>query len=154
MENNSFAPTTLLETNQTSSDVHCEHDSHIDTAPNNSGNSNSYRKKTVPWYLLIIIMMAIMLITNAAQMRQYKQYADTLEQQAYVLSVSINLLEENLLFKYQVLPQDIGFEDLRSAWIDNPCYETAKPYYDALKQALDYIEGTSDTIPKLEPIQV
>lgn len=154
MENYSFAPTTSLETNQSPSSVPCEPNSPIGSVPNNSSSPNSYRKKTVPWYLLIIVMMAIMLIMNAAQMHQYKQYSETLEQQAYVLSVSINLLEDNLLFKYQVLPQDIGFEDLRSAWIDNPCYETAKPYYDALKQALDYIEGTSETIPKLEPIQV
>lgn len=154
MENYSFAPTTSLETNQEPANVPCEHDSHIDSVPNNSGSANSYRKKSIPWYLLIIIMMATMLVMNAVQMRQYKQYSETIEQQAYVLSVSINLLEENLLFKYQVLPQDIGFEELRSAWINNPSYETAKPYYDALKQALDYIEGTSETEPKLEPIKV
>lgn len=154
MENNSFAPTTSLEANQTPVNVTYEHTPHNAPAPNNSGSASSYRKKIIPWYLLIIIMMSCMLIMNALHMHQYKQYSETIEHQAYVLSVSINLLEDNLLFNYQVLPQDIGFEDLRSAWINDPCYETAKPYYDALKQALDYIEGTSETLPKLEPIAV
>lgn len=155
MENYSFAPTTSLETKQSQDNVPCEPHSHFAPASNDSGSANSYRKKTtIPWYSLIVLMMAIMFVMNAFQLRQYKQYSAALEQQAYVISVSINLLEDNLLFKYQVLPQDIGFEDLRSAWIDNPCYETAKAYYDALREALEYIEGTSETQPNFEPIQI
>ena len=154
MENNRFVPTTSLETTSSQDNISCKPTPHIYPVPNDSGNTNSYRKKSFPWYLLIIVMMATLLITNAVQLKQYKQYSETLEKQAHLLSVSINLLEDNLLFTYKVLPQDIGFEDLRSAWIKNPCYETAKPYYDALKQTLDYIEGISEIKPQLEPIKV
>ena len=151
MENCSTVTTTLLETNESQIPVPSEPEQ-AESSQANSDNARPSSRKGVPLYLLIIAMMAIMLIMNAIEIRQYKQYSEAVEQQAYVLSVSINLLEDTLLFNYHVLPEDIGFEDLRSAWIDNPCYETAMPYYEALKTALDYFENGSESTPTLEPI--
>lgn len=151
MENCSTVTTTLLETNESQISVPSEPEqSEFNQADNDNARPSS--RKGVPWHLFIIGMLAIMLVMTALEIHQYKQYSEAVEQQAYVLSVSINLLEDTLLFNYQVLPEDIGFEDLRSAWIDNPCYETAMPYYEALKTALDYFENGSESTPTLEPI--
>lgn len=115
---------------------------------------SSIWKKTIPWHSFIIVMLVIMLIMNAIQVYQYKEYGKALEKEAYLISVSINLMEDNLLFKYGVLPEDIGFEELRSAWISNPCYETSMAYYNALQDALDYFDQAPTPTQTCEPIEV
>ena len=117
------------------------------------GNS-SFRKKTISWHSLIVVMLAITLIMTSLQVYQYKEYGKALAKEAYVISVSINLMEDSLMFKYGVLPEDIGFEDLRSAWIENPCHETSTAYYNALKDALDYFDNGQKPPQALTPIKV
>ena len=152
MENCSTVTTTLLETNENNIPTPCKQEQ------SGINQTESYEPKHshkgLPWYLLIIVFMATMLVMNAIEIRQYKQYSEAVEKQAYVLSVSINLLEETLLFNHHVLPEDIGFEELRSAWISDPCYETAMPYYEALKAALEYFENNTESEPTFEPILV
>ena len=152
MENCSTVTTTLLKTNENNIPTPCEQEQ------SDINQTESYEPKHshkgFPWYLLIIVFMATMLVMNAIEIRQYKQYSEAVEKQAYVLSVSINLLEETLLFNHHVLPEDIGFEELRSAWVSDPCYETSMPYYEALKAALEYFENNTESEPTFEPILV
>lgn len=101
---------------------------------------SSFRKKIIFWYSLVFVMLVVMLITTSLQVSQYKEYGEVLAKEAYVISVSIDLMEDTLMFKYGVLPEDIGFDGLRSAWIENPCHETSMAYYNALKYALDCFE--------------
>lgn len=151
MENCNTVTTTLLETSESQNPVPVgSEESQIENS--NHPFAHQHRHKGLPWLLLVVVFMAAMLIMNAVEIRQYKQYSETLEQQAYVLSVSINLLEDTLLFNYKILPEDIGFEELRSTWISNPCYETAMPYYEALRQAVDHFENNYESTPNLEPI--
>lgn len=154
MENRSTVTTTLLENNESNTTVPSEPEQYDFRQTDDNSSQPSSRNKGIPWYWLIIGALLIMLVMNVIEVHQYKQYSAAVEQEAYVLSVSINLLEDTLLFNYRVLPQDIGFEELRSAWISNPCYETAMPYYEALKSALDYLDNTSEPTETLEPIMV
>lgn len=151
MENCNIVTTTLLETSESQKPVPEEPEKSQNENSNHSLAHHHYHKG-LPWLWLVVVFMAVMLIMNAVEIRQYKQYSETLEQQAYVLSVSINLLEDTLLFNYKILPEDIGFEELRSTWISTPCYETAMPYYKALKQAVDHFENNYESTPNLEPI--
>ena len=114
----------------------------------------SFWKRTIPWHSFIIAMLVITLIMTSTLAYQYREYGKSLEKEAYVISVSINLMEDNLMFKYGVLPEDIGFEELRSAWIENPCHETSMAYYNALKDALDYFEQNKIPTPTSQPLKV
>lgn len=104
----------------------------------------SFFKRRISWQSFIIVMLVLMLIMSSIQVYQYREYGKALEKEAYVVSVAINLLEDNLMFKYGVLPEDLGFEKLRSAWIEDPCYETSMAYYNALNDALDFFEHDND----------
>ena len=93
------------------------------------------------WKNIFIICLVMAVISTSITALQYKKYGEIIAEEAYVISVSINLMEENMLLKYEVFPQEIeSLAELRTTWIDNPCHETAMAYYDALKDALDYIE--------------
>ena len=61
---------------------------------NNNSPQQLRHKGFISWQTLIIIMLLIMQLMNVAQTRQYKQYSEVVTQEAYVLSVSINLLED------------------------------------------------------------
>lgn len=151
-----YAPTpTSFEANEIQLPAHTEPEhSDIEQVTCNDSNRSSDSKKGFPLHYLIIVMLAIMLIINAIQSYQYKEYAEVIEKEAYVISVSINLLEDTLMFKHGILPEDIGLEELRSAWISDPCYETAISYYTALKDALEYFENTSIPLGNYKPIEV
>lgn len=113
-----------------------------------------FRRKGIPLYAVVIVILSVMLITSIIQIYQYKQYSNIVEQKAYMLSVTINLLEDNLMMKYGAFPQEIGFEKLRSAWIDNPCYETALAYYEALSSFFEYYDNYLEPAQELEIIRV
>lgn len=96
------------------------------------------QKHIIAFLLLIIVMMSgLMLLQN--------QKAKLKEHEAYVLSVLIDLQEDHLFLKYGVRPNEIGLEDLRSEWVDNPCYETAINYSDALSLVIESFEGSKDS---------
>lgn len=141
MANSTITTTTSVETNASQLPDHTD-DEQQEFYQNDPENSTypSFWKRTIPWHSFIIVMLVITLIMSSIQAYQYKEYGKALAKEAYVISVSINLMEDNLMFKYGVLPEDIGFEELRSAWIENPCHETSMAYYNALKDALDYFE--------------
>lgn len=114
----------------------------------------SFRPKAIPWPYIIIAMLTVLLIMTSLQVSQQKEYGAVIAKEAYVISVSINLMEDTLMFKYGVLPEDIGLDDLRSRWIDTPCHETAEAYYTALKSALDYFKHGQSPEEMLTPLKV
>lgn len=121
-------------------------------------NRSDYNRSSRPFHnrtaLLAIFLLIIALIVNSIAIQQCNRYSKVLEQRAYVLSVSINLLEEELLLKYKVLPEDLGFGDLRSTWISDPCYETSMSYYEALEAALAYLESYTQPVRTMELLSV
>ena len=124
--------------------------------PNNCEGADALpvRKKWPVSQLFTVGMILILLMMSFIQIYQYKQLGEALEQNAYTLSVSINLMEDNLLLKHGFFPKDIGFDDLRSAWISTPCYETAITYHDALQNALEYLDKCLEPINNYNPIPV
>jgi hypothetical protein len=72
-----------------------------------------------------------LLFTSVSWYQSY-QYSICLQEEAFVLSLNINVLEENLLLEYGLFPEDVGLDELRSEWYFNPCYETAMEYFDGL----------------------
>lgn len=103
----------------------------------------AYSPKVIPMNKFITGFLILMLIMGGIYHFQYRQYAKTLEQQAYVISTAILLYEENLVYGYGVLPEDVGLGDFREAWIDDPCYDTAFAYYEALQDLFEYFENDS-----------
>ena len=87
--------------------------------------------------LALLLILAMLLGCFYIQHQIYEQET----QEAYLMSVIVNLLEDRLLLEYGVLPRHVGLGDLRDAWIDNPCYETIKPYYQALDKLLNEFES-------------
>lgn len=85
----------------------------------------------------LLLIIAMLLGCFYMQHQIYEQET----QEAYLMSVVVNLLEDRLLLEYGVLPRHVGLGNLRSAWIDNPCYETIKPYYQALDKLLNELEN-------------
>lgn len=125
--------------------------------PNSMSDTTSdttYRKKGIPLYAVIIGLLLIMLLTSWVQLHQYRVYSDAVEQEAYLLSVTINLLEDNLLIQYGIFPEEVGLDNLRSAWISNPCYETAIAYYEALSDFFEHFDQYTEPHYDFEPIQV
>ena len=99
------------------------------------------------WKNIIIICLVMAVISVSITALQYKKYGEIIAEEAYVVSVSINLMEENMLLKYEIFPQEIeSLAELRTAWIDNPCHETAMNYYNALNEALDSIETSIEKL--------
>ncbi len=155
MENRTIVTPTPVETNESQLPNYTDDDQqNFDQNDYENSTCPSFWKKTIPWHSFIIVMLVIMLIMTSIQVYQYREYGKALEKEAYVISVSINLMEDNLMFKYGVLPEDIGFKELRSAWIKNPCHETSMAYYNALKDALDYFEQDKMPTPTSEPLKV
>jgi len=100
-----------------------------------------------------------MQIMSGIQMHQYKQYTEVVEQEAYVLSVSISLLEDCLLMNYGIYPEDYYYFDeniyyLRDAWISDANYDTAHEYYEALSQLYEFFESDIEPIEDIELIFV
>lgn len=153
MEKNTIITTAPVETNESQlpnrTDDNCQ-----DFYQSDYENPTPFWKRTISWHSVIIVMLTLSLIMSAIQVHQYREYGKALEREAYVISVSINLMEDTLMFKYGVLPEDIGFEELRSTWIDNPCHETSMAYYNALQYALDYFEHGNSPIETFNPIKV
>ena len=148
------AHSTALEPVETQFPAHDEHDNSSSEQNCCCEEQTPSIKKGMPLSLLIIAMLLIMLAMNAIEMHQYKQYSEVVEHEAYVLSVSINLLEDNLLFNYGLLPEDLGFGELREAWLSNACYETAMSYYEALREAWEYFEDDTGKFESFEVILV
>lgn len=107
-------------------------------------DGNSFRRRIqldkflIAMFIMITVFMALLMWQNNQKNKLEKQ-------EAYLISVMINLQEENLLLEYGFLPRDVGLGEIRSAWVENPCYETARAYSDALKVVLDYLSGESKT---------
>ena len=99
-----------------------------------SGTVKTVTAKHVCIFLLVVILMMSVLMV------QQNQYAKVKEDHAYASAVLICLQEEHLLIKYGLIPSQVGLSDLREAWIDNPCYETANTYTDALSEVIDKLE--------------
>lgn len=155
MEKNSTNFTTAeFEVNGTQFPACTESERSISASTDHNEVENTSIKKGLPFYVVIIGMLLIMLVMNVIEMHQYQEYCATVEQEAYVLSVGINLLEDNLLFGYGFTPQDLGLGELRKAWISNACYETAMPYYEALKEVWDYFEGFSEQSYTYDPVML
>lgn len=107
--------------------------------------SQQFRGKTgIPLYWIVIAMLLATIAINIFQMYQYKQYCQAVTEEAYVVSVSINLLEDSLLFNYGIFPEEIGLGDLREAWISNPCYDTAMNYYQSLFEVYEHFEENAE----------
>lgn len=107
-------------------------------------DGNSFRRR-IPLDKFLIAMLIMITVFMALLMWQNNQKNELEKQEAYLVSVMINLQEENLLLEYGFLPRDVGLGEIRSAWVENPCYETAHTYSDALKAVLDYLSGESKT---------
>ena len=107
-------------------------------------DGNSFRRRIqldkflIAMFIMITVFMALLMWQNNQKNKLEKK-------EAYLVSVMINLQEENLLLEYGFLPRDVGLGEIRSAWVENPCYETARAYSDALKVVLDYLSGESKT---------
>ena len=127
-------------------------DAHYDT-----GSTRSKRGLSLQTFLIIVLL--VMQLMSGLQMHQYKQYAEVVEQEAYVLSVSITLLEDCLLMEYGIYPEDYYFFDeniyyLRDAWISDANYETAHEYYEALSYLYEFFQGDVEPIEDMELIFV
>lgn len=96
---------------------------------------------------ILIGIIGLLVVLLCIQLNQQKNYSNLVEHRAYVLSSGIDLMEDNLLFKYGLFPQDIGLNDLRDNWIDDPCYETSILYYQALKEVLAYLSSETVSEP-------
>lgn len=107
-------------------------------------DGNSFRRR-IPLDKFLVIMLTVITVFMALIMWQNNQKNELEKQEAYLVSVMINLQEENLLLEYGFLPSDVGLGEIRSAWVENPCYETAHAYSDALEAVLDYLSGESKT---------
>lgn len=107
-------------------------------------DGNSFRRR-IPLDKFLIVMFIMITVFMALLMWQNNQKNELEKQEAYLVSVMINLQEENLLLEYGFLPRDVGLGEIRSAWVENPCYETAHAYSDALEAVLDYLSGESKT---------
>ena len=116
-------------------------------------------KRGISLQTFLIVVLLIMQLMSGLQMRQYKQYAEVVEQEAYVLSVSISLLEDCLLINYGLYPEDYLYFDeniyyLRNAWISDANYDTAHEYYEALSELYEFFEGDIEPIENIELIFV
>ena len=105
---------------------------------------NSFGRR-IPLDKFLVIMLTVITVFMALIMWQNNQKNELEKQEAYLVPVMINLQEENLLLEYGFLPSDVGLGEIRSAWVANPCYETAHVYSDALEAVLDYLSGDSKT---------
>lgn len=146
-----FDSLTLVITSENDNTFSPEKDSaHFDqsTVP----QSEPRLKGTISWQTFIIIILLIMHLMNVVQTYQYKQYSKVVTQEAYVLSVSINLLEDCLLMNYGLFPEDFAYFDeniayLRDAWISDANRDTANAYYEALSNLYEFFECEQDIEP-------
>lgn len=95
--------------------------------------------KTVSAKHVCIFLLAVILMMAALMVQQY-QTTKVMEEHAYTAAALICLQEEHLLLKYGLIPSQVGLSDLRDAWINTPCYETANMYTDALANVIKRIE--------------
>lgn len=105
-------------------------------------DGNSFKKR-IPLDKFLLLMLIVITVFMALLMWQNNQKNELEKQEAYLVSMMINLQEDNLLLEYGFLPNEVGLGELRAAWISNPCYETAHAYNDALQALLDYLSGDS-----------
>lgn len=107
--------------------------------PDNMMQDNSGTVKTVSAKHVCIFLVVVILMMGVLMVQQY-QHTKIKEEHAYASAALICLQEEHLLLKYGLIPSQVGLGDLRDAWIDNPCYETANTYTDALSEVIDKLE--------------
>lgn len=88
-----------------------------------------------------IIAMVICAFLAIGYLNQQKELYELQTHEAYLISSLIDSQENSLLLKYQLFPEQVGLGELRSAWKDNPCYETSHAYSDALSKVLEYLEN-------------
>lgn len=153
--NNSLIPNNELDACRTDSNIpNVEEFQHDDYSSYPSRTKHGFSLQTC-----LIIGLLIMQIMSGIQMHQYKQYTEVVEQEAYVLSVSISLLEDCLLMNYGIYPEDYYYFDeniyyLRDAWISDATYDTAHKYYEALSQLYEFFESDIEPIEDIELIFV
>ena len=156
--NNSLIPTNELESHNAQ-----HHDSVASpTEDFQHYDSDPYcprTKRGISLQTILIVVLLIMQLMSGLQMRQYKQYAELAQQEAYVLSVSISLLEDCLLSNYGLYPEDYIYFDeniyyLRDAWISEANYDTAHEYYEALSDLYEFFESDIEPIENIELIFV
>ena len=99
-------------------------------------DSNVKSRSIIALLLTIILLMSIFIYFE-------HQKSELAEQEAYLLSALITLQEDNLFLAYGLLPKDIGLQELKDAWTDSPCYETATKYSNALRTVLEKLEESS-----------
>jgi hypothetical protein len=98
------------------------------------------KKKTIRLSTAIIILLTMALLFCIITMHQKNVLNDINVQHAYTICSLIDSQEEHLFLKYHILPDQVGLGTLRDAWKENPCYETAITYSDALGAAIERLK--------------
>ena len=86
-----------------------------------------------------VILLVVIILLAIAILYQCHQNAKAAERYAYVVSSAISQMEDYLYLKYDKRPSELGLEELQTAWLYNPCRQTAVPYYEALAEAMEYL---------------
>lgn len=102
---------------------------------------NSIFTKRVSLEKFVIGLLILIIVFMAMFMWQHDQNRKLETEEAYLISMMINLQEDNLLLGYGLFPSDVGLEKLQSTWINNPCYDTAYEYSEALGIVLEELSG-------------
>lgn len=100
------------------------------------------RNRTLKVVVVCLILCCIMMV--GILHTQY-QISEQQEKELCLMAAIVDLWEDRLFLLYGKFPEEVGFGELKDAWIDNPCYDTLSPYYNALKEFFEAQEGDGDT---------
>ena len=114
------------------------------TTGNHVNSTQSLKRKirNLRFAVVCLILCCIMMLGNV---RLEHQISTQQEKEVCLMAVVVDLLEDRLFLLYGKFPEELGFGELRDAWIDDPCKETLEPYYNALEDFFKDIEGNEGT---------